>query len=406
MLRSRILVDLPSVETDRRMGVFEWLRSLFGATIDLRSGREELTVGACSLVEGLVAAFARAGVTDALSFLVDKRVVYLDANEVPDDLPLILKAAEETGILDRPFREMHLAVAHQDGRLHTIFDCAITSQVALGEAEMVIEVSSRRVDFRVAHGESAQTYAERVKALAGDPAGFEPMRAELDQRIAQVAEALRAALVGAKVTTAPSYVQLIRPGARQIGRFGKLPFGDQVLDPKYRAVPTTQRTGAYADPFYYHYSDPYYDYTNYVIVDAMVHHATWASPHVHVVDPAGTLLFTGDTATTHGADPWIGQDAVGYDPSGNVCVSEALADTSTSTFDAYAPVDSGSPIDTTSGSSCSSTSGSSCSSTSGSSCSSTSGSSCSSSSGSSCSSSSGSSCGSSCSSGSSCGSSS
>src|SRR5215468_10724253 len=111
MLKAKIVVDLPSVETHRRMGPIEWVRSLFGARIDLRSGKEELTVGAFSLVEGLVAGFAKAGVADALSFLVDKKVVYLDTNDVPDDLPLVARAAEEAGILDQTFREMHLVLA-------------------------------------------------------------------------------------------------------------------------------------------------------------------------------------------------------------------------------------------------------------------------------------------------------
>jgi len=87
MLKARIAVDLPSAETQRSMGPVEWVRSLFGAQIDLRSGKEELTVCAFSLVEGLIAGFARAGVADVLSFLVDRQVVYLDSNDVPDDLP-------------------------------------------------------------------------------------------------------------------------------------------------------------------------------------------------------------------------------------------------------------------------------------------------------------------------------
>ncbi len=112
MLKSEIAVDLPSVETNRRVGPVEWVRSLFGAHIDLRSGKEELTVGAFSLIEGLIAGFAKAGVDDALSFLVDKKVVYLDTNDVPNDLPLIAKAAEASGVLDAPFSEMHLVLAH------------------------------------------------------------------------------------------------------------------------------------------------------------------------------------------------------------------------------------------------------------------------------------------------------
>ena len=62
-------------------------------------------------------------------------------------------------------------------------------------------------------------------------------------------------------------MQLLRPSAQQIGRFRRLQFGDGVRAPMYRAVPTTQRSGAYHDPFYYYYYDPYYDFANYMMVD-------------------------------------------------------------------------------------------------------------------------------------------
>jgi hypothetical protein len=378
MLKSRIVVDLPSVETHRRMGPIEWVRSLFGAKIDLRSGKEELTVGAFSLVEGLTEAFASVGVTDAISFLVDKKVVYLDTNDVPDDLPLIAKAAEAAEILDKPFREMHLVLAHRSATLHTILDCTIESKVVLGQAEMEIEVSSRLVDLQIKPGETAEQYGERVKAFAAQAESFEPGRRELDQLVERVAAALRGKLVGANVTRDDAVVQIIRPDRRQIGKFGDLQFGAFVRAPQYRAVPTTQRAGAYADPFYYYYYDPYYDFMSYMLVDSMIHDAMWSSPHVHVVDPTGSMLFTGDQAAGHANDNWVGHDAVQVTDGGVIVDNSSWADSH----------DAGSWSSDLGSSSCSSSSSSSCSSSSSSS---------------SCSS--GSSCGSSCGGASSCGSS-
>lgn len=179
LLKSRILVDLPSAETDRRRGPIEWLRSLFGAQLDLRSGREELTVGALWLVEGLVEGFAAAGVHDVSSFLVDRETVYLDTREVPDDLPMIVRAAEAAGVLDREFREMHLVLAHRSETLHTVIDCAVKNGVLLGEAEMAIALSSVRA------------------SAAGDSA--EPARRELDALTERISNELSILLVGARV---------------------------------------------------------------------------------------------------------------------------------------------------------------------------------------------------------------
>jgi hypothetical protein len=386
MLRSSIRVDLPSVETQRSPGPIEWLRTMFGAELDLRSGKEELTVGAFSLVEGLVKGFAGAGVDDVISFLVDKKVVYIDTNDVPRDLPLIAKAAEAAGVFERRFREMHLVLAHKDAALHTILDCKITNQVLLGEAEMVIELSGRLLDLQIRPGETAEDYAERVKSFAAQPESFEPARRWLDAFTRRVAAALGQVLVGAKVTHEDAIVQLVRPGAQQISRFSKLGFGAEVESPTYRPVPTAERAGAYADPFYYYYYDPYYDYMNFVLVGAMMHQSLWQSPRVMVVDPIGTPLFSGVDAASHASDGWVGHDAVNYDTDGGLALSDNAA--------SWSNDDNKSWWDSANSSSSCGSSSSSCSSASDSS------SSC----GSSCSS--GSSCGSSCSSGSSCGSSS
>ena len=165
MLRAKITVDLPSAETSRSKGPIEWVRALFGAKIDLRSGKEALTIGAFALVEGVVAAFADAGVHDAMSFLVDQKVIYMDPHDVPDDLPLIARAAELTGVLNKPFREMHLVLGHKTEWLHTLIDCTITNQVMLGAAELTMVLSSRMRKLQIVAGESAQQYADRVRAL-------------------------------------------------------------------------------------------------------------------------------------------------------------------------------------------------------------------------------------------------
>ena len=385
MLKSTVRVDLPSVETNRRPGPIEWVRSLFGAQLDLRSGKEELTVGAFSLIEGVVAGFDRAGIHDVISLLVDKKVVYLDTNEVPDDLPLLVRAAEAAGVLDQRFREMHLVLAHRDEVLHTIIDCKVTSQVMLGESELSIQLSSRLTELQIRQGETAEHYAERIKSFAMVDSSFEPARRRLEQLTQRIAAALGSALVGARVACEDAVVQLIRPDRGQIGRFGQLPFGDEVQSPEYRPVPTLQRAGAYADPFYYYYYDPYYDYMNYVLVDAMVRDSMWQSQYVHVVDPAGTMLFSGDQAAVHANDGWVGRDAVTYDTSGQLALSDTVnwsdddQSRSSSSFDSStSSCSTSSSLDTSSCSSASScSSGSACGSScnSGSSC----GSSCSSS---------------------------
>jgi hypothetical protein len=323
MYKSKITVDLPSVETHRSMGPIEWLRSLFGTKIDLRSGIEEVTVTAMSLAEGLVDAFKKAGVDDVISFLVDKRVVYMDLNEVEHDLPLLLAAAEGANLLSMPFKEMHVVLSDKSPTLHTLIDCAITNRAVLGEAELTMVLSARLVELQVRKSESAQAYAERVKIFATRTESFDPARHELDALSERLANALSSCLVGAKVRREAALVEMIRPEARQIAKFRELKFGDSVRTPSYRAVPTPRRSGAYVDPFFYYYYDPYYDFTSYLLVESLVHHAAWHSPHVTVVDPAGSPLYTGDNVPAD--DAWIGTDAITFDSAGDAMVGEAVS---------------------------------------------------------------------------------
>jgi hypothetical protein len=189
MHTSRIIVDLPSAETERRKGPLEWVRALLGAQLDLRSGREELTVGTLWLIEGMVDAFAVVGVRDVSSFTVDKQVVYLDTEEeVPDDLPLLVRAAEVAGVLDRKFHEMSLVLVHDGPSLHTAIDCRIKNGVLLGEAEMMVVLS----------GEPRGP----APGGAGDGggAGADAARRELDALTERIANELGTVLRGARVT--------------------------------------------------------------------------------------------------------------------------------------------------------------------------------------------------------------
>jgi len=185
-VESRITVDLPSAETDRRRRPIEWLRSLFGTQLDLRSGREELTVGALWLLEGLVEAFAAAGVHDVTTFRVDEEVIFFDTEDVPGDLHRIVRAGEAAGILDRKFDEMHLLLSHRSQALNTTIDCKVKDGVLLGEAEMSISLSGRG----------------RAFAAGGDDP--EPLRRELDELTARIALELTRTLVGARVKRDPA----------------------------------------------------------------------------------------------------------------------------------------------------------------------------------------------------------
>lgn len=325
MLRTTVYVDLPSEETQRRMGPIEWTRSLFGADIDLKSGKEELTISALSLMKGLLHAFETVGIHDVISLIVDKKVVYLDKTEVPDDIELMMQAAEQKGILDRPFRQMHLALSHKEGGLHAILDIKIESQVLLGESEMQIELSGRAEALKIKAGESAAAYADRVRDFAKAPEPLEQHRHLLTALADRLGDAMRRHIVGAKIRTEATQIQVIQPTEKQVGGFRQLAFEDQVDEPRYRPTPSKSRKGAYEDPYFYYYYDPYYALTSWLVVDAMTHHhrAWHQTTDTHVVDGDGTPLFEAENAHLF-TEAFPGAKDVSFSDDTGLSVSDSI----------------------------------------------------------------------------------
>ena len=378
MLNAKIHVDLPSEETLRNKGPLEWVRSMFGAELDLRSGKEELTVSALSLIQGFVTAMNQAEITDVISMIVDKKVIYLDSDEVPDDLAVMMDLAESKGVLNRPFEELHIALSHKEAGLHTIIDVKVANQVVLGEEEMEITLSGRIEELQVQTGEDAEAYAARVRSFATDEQRLTPLKSSLDALSERIADKIRTRLVGSKPRTESAAVKVVQPGKGQVGNFRNLGFGKDVEKAHYRPVPTQRRSGAYDDPFYYYYYDPYHSLTSWILIDSMMHHQAWHShDYVGVVAPSGDQLYTPADALTHQHDAdWVDSNAVDF--SNNICVAASVPEVSYSSSDFGVCDDaSASSADfTDSGDSGSSDSSSSCGSSCGSSCSSSCGGGC------------------------------
>lgn len=330
MIKSKILVDLPSAEADRSKSFGEWMGSLVGKKYDLRSGEEELTVSALSLVSGLLSAIAGAGINNAISLLVDRKVIYLDHEAVGDDLPVLRQAAMASKVFQEPFEQLHLVLDHVEGGLHTIVDVQIRNRVALGEEEMTVVLSSRVEELRVKVGETAAEYRARVGEFANQSEVLQNHCVILEGLTRRLSHQLQRALVGATLRHEAARVELIRPEARQIGRFRDLEFGGQVKTASYRPVPTHQRGGAYADPFYYYYYDPYYDFTSWLMLDMMSQSEGLQVGCVSVVNPQGDFLYSGIDADAQGGANWEGTGAVSFTDDGSLAVAASIPEISSS----------------------------------------------------------------------------
>lgn len=335
MLRTRIVVDLPSVEVLRQKTLGESFRSLFGAEIDLHTGTEEITVTGLALIQALLTAFQLAGITNAVAFIVDQKVVYKDPVDQGNDLPLIMAACQQTRLLTRKFGEMHLVTSHAENGMLAIADVHVRRETLKGQAEMVVDLSGRIDELRIARGETAADYAARVRAFARTPQVAEAWERAFESFARRLAAALGTSLPGSRIAAEPVRIQLIRPSPKQVGRFRHLQFGEGVQRPTYRPVPARERLGAYADPFYFYYFDPYYDFMTWVILDDMArHNYVWSTARLAIVDEHGLDVTEG------GAKPpkqvlreVLDDDAVDFSAAGFLLISDDIDDSGALSLD-------------------------------------------------------------------------
>nr|MBA2321813.1 hypothetical protein [Deltaproteobacteria bacterium] len=248
--------------------------------VDRRSGIGALTGSAWTLLEGLRAGFAAGGVTDAVSLVVDGEALYADDQAVPDDLDLVMELARRSHAVERPFDALRLVLGARREALFVLFDVAVHRLAALGEAELVIEVSGRP-ELTPRHGEGDLAYTARVEAFATRDV-IESMRLAFERFTADLTAVLARLLDGAAVSAAPTWIALPDPGEDAAARLPALPFGAPVLDGAWHPVPDPPRPDA-ADPFDYYFRDPYWELTRF-----LVHRALGREPERrHPLIPAG-----------------------------------------------------------------------------------------------------------------------
>ncbi len=324
MFQSKIRIDLPSRETIREKSVGEWFTSLFGARPDLRTGREVMTISAYAVLEGIVTAFASAGMTNVISLMVDNRTVFLDTQDVPDDLAAMHHVAKKSGALNRRFREMHLAFTHREQGMHVIIDIALKPQVMLGDEELVITLSGRLEELRHQDDEPANRYRSRIREFVSDTDNFDRPREILDDITERLVMALRSTLPGARnISASPSEIQLTRPDAKQMGRMRNLRF-DGGEHSRYRPTPARYREGVSYDPFYHYYYDPFYDFALFVMVGAAVEFA-WDMSYLSFVDPYGGMLgYASDIAFDTWTSDWDAYDTMHFADDGSLFLDDSI----------------------------------------------------------------------------------
>ncbi|MCB9641240.1 MAG: hypothetical protein H6727_20240, partial [Myxococcales bacterium] len=339
------------------------------------------------LLTRIAQAYASAGIDNAIALEIDQSPIYLDTEEREHDLDDMMRAAQSSNVLQKPFGNMHILLSHEEEGLRILFDIRADQDALAGEAPIQTDVSARLLQLQIQRGEDARNYSERLRAFAADPSKLDWSRQALESITQRVASHLRDTLPEAEIHHEPVTVRLQKLTPQQIGNFRNLSFGEGAQVPRmrsmqssapqrshsftrYAAPPPAHRRGArreddreeerprgrrrrreerespragrrrrrhqrqnrrplhrqplYVDVYDVYYYDPYYDFMLYSFFSCMLYDHYWHLPYVYILDPWGYALGSAFYAEDFLIhDPWFHDGFIDYG-YGGLYVNDAI----------------------------------------------------------------------------------
>jgi hypothetical protein len=300
-LIGQIQITMATAEPVHREPKFwDKLKRGLGGKVDLDTGEVRVALEATALVDQVKRAFARVGIDNAVSLVVDDTIIFQDSDGRPGDLPdLILALSEHASVFGRGFREMKLAVEHEEANLHLLCEVRAVTQHRRGEPSAFVSLGGRIRDLEPRTGETAEAYRARVEPLAKDAGLLETARMQFQSFVGRLEAALRAALPEAAVEEKRAEALVVRPTTQP-------------------AAPAEDPRSPVYDPYalYYPMPSPMSTVLDVMMISSFMSMMA-PPPMIMVVHPSGVPIGGADTIASHpeavdasAADPG---DSAGYD---------------------------------------------------------------------------------------------
>lgn len=300
MLYANIHIDLPSEPVLRRQTLFGWLSSLIGRELEQPSPTHDVaTITGLSVFKPVTDALAQVDITDLLCVIVDSKIAYVDINEDSGDLASAVAELDARAALAREFEVMTMTLSDRREGLRTLVEVTLARRVTAATPELRLRFAARLDAMQIDRGDTPVSYARRLRALAADTnallAARERFAALVNRTQHELTKQLGALCLSSSIT--PVELRLIRPGPRQLDHFRGLTWSQTVRLPKYRPLPIRGRKGAYDEPFYHYYYDPYFDFVAWVTLSEIAAGRGWLGLPFEVLDPDGAHAFGSDDAS-------------------------------------------------------------------------------------------------------------
>ena len=279
-LIGQIQITMANAETvHREPGFWDKLKRGLGGKIDLDTGEVRVGLEATALVDQVKRVFGRLGIDNAVSLVIDDTIIFQDIEGRPGDLPdLILALSEHASVFGRGFREMKLAVEHEEANLHLLLEVRAVTQHRRGEPSAYVSLGGRIRDLEPRTGETADAYRARVEPLAKDAGLLQTARMQFQSFVGRLEAALRAALPEATVEEKRADAVVVRPST-------------QPTPP-----PQDPRSPVY-DPYAFYYPSPMSTVLDVMLISSFM--SMMMPPPIMIVHPSGFPIGTADTIHSH-----------------------------------------------------------------------------------------------------------
>ena len=153
-LIGQIQITMATAEAvHREPGFWDKLKRGMGGKVDLDTGQVRVALEATALVDQVKRAFGRLGIDNAVSLVVDDTIIFQDIEGRAGDLPdLILALSEHASVFGRGFREMKLAVEHEEASLHLLVEVRALHSTSAASRQRTCSVGGRIRDLEPTPG--------------------------------------------------------------------------------------------------------------------------------------------------------------------------------------------------------------------------------------------------------------
>lgn len=270
-LTAQARIYLPGEDVFRKPTFWDNVKGLFGSDVDLRTGEARVTRDVLALTEQIQQGLAKAGITNAVSLVIDTDVVYQDIEGVPDDAELLVLAMRRAHTrFSQGFGVLRAVFEHEAQGLHSLIEVTVRAVHKKTEPTATVAVGSRILELRPADGEDIEAAKDRIGRALGNAQLVPTYRSILTSQMQSLQNGLQRVFAGGQVELDAVDAQVVRPSGQDLRALGADPTSRHA---DLREVPVYPRAGYYGagyDPWGTYYRDPMDTFVNLMIIDAML----------------------------------------------------------------------------------------------------------------------------------------